>query len=210
MTIPIFAHFAAGSYLIPAAAAVKYRGQLNKPMKIFALFVLYSMLHIASEFILGRLSIHNQFLLNIFRLVFLQSILYLYTVWTEQKILKEIFHFTAMAYLLYWCIDVAFTPFPAEFREGIAVASNIILMIASVVILNAANNHSHRRVTEHSVFWIASGIILYAAGTTAVSLMSNAILAMGIEYFNAFWHINWGFTIITNLFFARAFQCKTF
>lgn len=210
MTIPIFAHFAAASYLIPAVAIIKYRRQLNRPMKVFALFMFYSMLHIASEFILGRFGIHNQFLLNIFRLVFLQSILYLYALWTDQKTVKNLFHFTGLAYLLFWCVDVAFNPFPAEFSEGISVAANIIMMIASIIVLNAANKHSHRRVTEHSVFWIASGIILYAAGTTAVSLMSNAILAMGMEYFNALWHINWGFTILTNLFFARAFLCKTF
>lgn len=210
MAIPIFAHVAAGSYLIPAAAAFKYRKQLNQPMKFFALFIGYSMLHLASEFILGRLGIHNQFLLNIYRLVFLETILFLYALWTDQKFFKDIFHLAGLAYLLFWCIDVAFTPFPADFRENITAASNIVLIIASIMVLNSANKHSHRRVTEHSVFWIASGIVLYCTGTMTVTLMSNTILAMGLEYFNALWHINWGFTIISNLFFAKAFTCKIY
>jgi uncharacterized protein YhhL (DUF1145 family) len=210
MAIPIFAHVAAGSYLIPAVAAYTYRNQLERPMRFFALFIGYTLLHIAGEFLLGRFGIHNQFLLNIYRLVFLECILFLYGLWTDQKSFKDIFHLAGLAYLLFWCIDVAFTPFPAEFRESISVASNVILIVASLMILNSANKHSHRRVTEHAVFWMASGIVLYSAGTMAVTLMSNTILAMGLEYFNAMWHINWGFTIIANLFFTKAFLCKIY
>lgn len=210
MAIPLFAHVAAGSYLIPAAAAISVRSRLNRPMKIFAIFIGYTVLHIGGEFTLGRFGIHNQFLLNIYRLIFLECILFLYMLWTDRQFLKDLFRLAGAAYLLFWCIDVAFTPFPAEFREGLSSISNAVLIVASLMILNAVNKHSHRRVTEHSVFWIAAGIILYSSGTMVVTLMSNTILAMGLEYFNALWHINWGFTILANLFFTKAFLCKNF
>jgi hypothetical protein len=208
MTIPPFAHAAAVSYLIPGITAAYHWKKLHGPMKLFGIFCFYSVFHIVLEFILGRMGIPNQFLSNIYRLLLLECILFLYHQWTRRQILKNFFAFAGMAFMIVWAVDFSFTPFPDEFREHLIASANIVMLATSVVILQDMVRQSELSITKNAIFWISSGIILYSAGTMTVFTMSNAVLKMGIEYFNILWHINWLFTIIANMFFARSFQCK--
>jgi hypothetical protein len=210
MKIPIFAHIAAGTYLIPAFVGVRYWKNQNKYMKIFTVFFVYSIVSIIAEFIFGRMGISNQILSNIFRLIQLECVLFLYSGWTQQMHLKDGLKIAGLLYLVFWSLDVSFLPFPKEFREHIATAANSIMLVASVIILGHLVKISEKSITQYSVFWIAIGIILYSAGTIVVLTMSNTILSMGKDYFDLLWHINWGFTIIANVIFARSFLCKTF
>ncbi len=210
MKIPIFAHISAGCYLIPAVVGITRWKNLNKFMKVFSIFSIYSIISIVIEFILGRLGISNQFLSNIYRLVFLECILYLFFNWTRQIWLKDTLKIAGLMYFVFWFLDVSFLPFPVDFRAHIATVANSVMLVASMITLSHVVKNSETAITEYSVFWIAVGTIIYSAGTIIVLTMSNTILSMGIEYFNMLWHINWGFTIIANVFFARSYLCKTF
>ncbi len=210
MKIPIFAHIAAGSYLIPAVAGMIQWKDLNRSLKFFTVFSLFAIISIIAEFIMGRMGISNQILSNIYRLVQIECILYLYSVWTKKTQFQDTLKIAGLMYFVFWFLDVSFLPFPKEFREHIATVANGIMLIASVMMLSHIVKVSEETVTKHSIFWIAIGILIYSAGTIIVLTMSNTILQMGIDYFNMLWHINWGFTIIANIFYTRSFVCKTF
>jgi len=210
MKTPIFSFIAAGSYLIPSGFGIRYWRVLSTPMKIFALFSTYSVLHEIVAIVLGRMGISNHFLSNIYVVTFIECILFLYSKWTDRQFLKDGFRIAGLMYFVFWTIDVSFSPFPKEFRENIDTVANAIALVTSVIILSQLIKYSKKSIVEYSVFWIAIGTLLYSAGTIIIFSFSNTILSMGINYFNMLWHINWGFTIIANVLYARSFWCKTF
>ncbi|MFA5832017.1 MAG: hypothetical protein WDA22_00940 [Bacteroidota bacterium] len=210
MKIPIFAHIASAFYLLPAVVGlIRWKNQ-NRYLKIFTIFCIYSVFHIIAEFILGRFGISNQELSNIYRLVQLECIFWLYYHWSQRPVVKQSLKVFAMLYLLFWITDFALHPFPHEFQESIATVANFLMLASSLIIIEHLFRTTHESMYSHSLFWIGTGIILYSAGTIVVLSMSNTILKMGIDYFILLWHINWGFTIIANLFFTRSFWCKIF
>lgn len=210
MQIPVFAHVAAASYLIPAGIGLRNWNMLQTPMKIFALFCFFSVVQVITEFGLGRMGISNHFVSNIHILVQVECIFFLYSQWSQKIRLNDGLKIAGLMYFVFWFLDVSFLPFPKEFRENIDTVASCILLVASVIILGQIVGVSKISITQYSVFWIAIGTLLYSSGTIVVFSFSNTILNMGMEYFNMLWHINWGFTIIANLFFVRSFSCKTF
>lgn len=210
MEIPIAAHIASGFYLLPAASGLFRWKDQNKYLKLFAIFGVYSILHIIAEFIMGRYGIPNQQLSNIYRLVQLECILWLYEQWIPYRSVKNGLKVVAMVYLLYWIIDFTLYPFPLEFHGSIAATANFLMLAASLIIIQSLFRTTRESIYAHSIFWISSGIILYSAGTIVVLTMSNTIMKMGMEYFILLWHINWIFTMIANVFFTRSFWCKVY
>ena len=210
MQIPLFAHIAAVSFLIPAGFGFRHWRRLQTSMKIFSLFCTFSVFQVTAEFVLGRMGIANHFLSNIYMIVYVGCIFFLFSRWTQRQFLKDGLYIIGLMYFVFWILDVSFLPFPKEFRESIDTVASCITLIASVIILSQIVKASKQSVTEYSVFWIAIGTLLYSAGTIVIFSASNLILSMGIEYFSMLWHINWGFTMIANILYARSFLCKTF
>ncbi len=210
MTIPVFAHVAAASYFIPAAAGLWFWKRSASPMRIFTLFCVYSTLHLVMEFTLGRFGISNQFLLNYHQIIELLSILYLFHARVPERRTKLLFRSIAGVYSAVWLVNKFFYEDPERFSEGITIAAMLFLMAASVIVLNMIVRTSTEPATHHASFWIALAVLLYGAGTVIITGYSNTILAMGMTAFDIFWHINWGFTVITNIFYARSFLCRSF
>lgn len=207
MAIPVFAHVAAASYFIPAGVGLRYWKSAPVPLKVFTLFCVYSTLHLIAEFTLGRMKISNQFLLNYHQIVELTAILFVYYSWAIEKRIKNLFLIFGLGYSLMWVVNKLFFEDPMHFSENISILALFIQIISSIIILNALVGSSRESVTRHAIFWIALGVLLYAAGTIIISGFSNTILALGMEYFNILWHFNWGFTIIANILYARSFAC---
>jgi hypothetical protein len=210
MQIPVLAHVAAFSFLVPAVIGLRHWRRSIPPMKIFILFFVYSLIHLSIEFTFGRMGIANHFLSNIYMVVNVECILYLYIKWNQKKYLQGILKIAGIMYFVFWLLDMTFFPFPIEFRENIDTFANGVMLIASVIMLYQLTKLSDQSVTSYSVFWIAVGTSLYAAGTIVVFTFSNTVLEMGMESFNLLWHINWVFTIISNIIVARSFSCKNF
>lgn len=210
MTIPIFAHVAAGSFVIPAAVGLRYWRSQNFPMKIFIVFCIYSVFHLAAEFTLGRFGISNQFLSNYHQIVELVCILYVYHQWIDNRFFKRLFISFGIVYCLVWLVNKFFYEDPERFSEMITTIALLFLIVSSVIVMNGLIRTSRESIFQHSIFWIALGVLLYSAGTIVVTSYSNEILAMGILYFNILWHINWGFTIIANIMYSKGLLCKVF
>jgi hypothetical protein len=209
MSIPIFAHLAAASFLLPLIYGLRHWATVNSTMKLFVVFSVYAALHVLTELLLGLQHINNQILSDIFQLIEFECIVFLYVKSVKIRIFKDILQIIGMLYCVYWFIEMSFIEIPEEFHVTIAVAANIFLIIASVLIFYEISLITNYQFFNHSIAWIAMGVILYTSGTVLILTMSNTVLKNGIQYFNILWHINWGFCIVGNIFYARSFLCKT-
>ncbi len=210
MQIPVFAHVAAASTLLPMLYGVKVWKTSKQPVRMFTLFCVYSVLHVIAEFTLGRMGISNQFLSNYHQLIEFICILYLYQAWIVESKVKDFFQYVGMLYIILWLINKYYFENPEQFSDVISAAALFLLIVSTVILLHAVNSRTQGPITEHFVFWIATGVLLYSAGTITVIAFSNTILEMGIAYFDVLWHINWGFTVAANILYAKGFTCKVF
>lgn len=210
MNIPLFAHVATLSFLFPVVSGIYNWKTLDRTMRIFAIFCCLSLIHVVIEFIWGRMGESNQFLINLYWLMEFEFILYLYFQWIKNKILKEVFQYFGLAYLLFWTFNQFYFDDPTRFNEPVAVVSFIFLIVASVLVFYHLILAATDRLANAAIFWIGTGIILYCSGTIIVFTLSNTVMKMGLEYFISIWYINWSFIIIANLSFARSFWCKIF
>lgn len=210
MPIPIFAHFAAASSLLPVITGIYFWKQHTLPIKVFIIFCFFGLATIMSEFVLGKMGISNHSLSNYYLLVEFICVLYVYHRWTLQQWLKDGLQYSGMVYILIWFINKYFYEDPARFSETITTVASGIFIASSIIILHEIVNRTTVKISQQTIFWIASGILLYSSGTIIVMALSNTILEMGIQYFDLLWHINWGFVIIANLMYARSFSCKIF
>ncbi len=205
MTIPFFAHVAGVSNIIPAYAGIRAWKRLDYSLKIFSVFCIFTMLTDFLEFILGRLGIYNQFISNYHLVIEFACIMFIFYVWTKSRALKEAIQYITMGYVVIWLIYKLYFEDPAKFSDVILPLSNFFcIIISGIVFFKLARRKPS--ITTIPMFWFSTGILLNASGTILIHLFSNAILQMGVQYFNAFWHIHWGFTIITNLCYAKGFS----
>lgn len=179
-------------------------------MKVFALFSIFGVAVELIELILSRLGIHTMFLINFYRLVEFECFSYLYYQRIERRGYKDILQIMGMLYFLLWMLDVSFNPFPKEYGESINAGTNILLIAGTLFVFFNIFYNSKILISEYSLFWIGIGGIIYWTGTIIIFTMGNEILKMGLNYFDALWHINWIFTIIANICFMRSFWCKIF
>ena len=210
MTVPIFAHFSAASFLIPTFTGIYYWKRLSKPLKVFVIFFVFTVLHEITTLVLGRMGIHNQFLSNYYQLVETQCFLYLYYSWTKNSKLRDILLYVGLFYMVFWLINKVYYENPAEFNDVIATVALFILIVTTIIVLRSVLQNTNALLTEQSMFWIGAGVLLYSSFTIILLTMSNTILEMGMTYFIVLWYINWGSTIVANLLFARSFLCKIF
>lgn len=210
MGIPIAAHIAAGSFLLPAAAGLMRWRLLDRPRRMFAGFCLYAVLHVAAEFILGRFGIRNHFLINFYWLAEFIVIALLYAQWTTDRRSAVVFRWSIPLYAFFWIVQTALLSDLSQFTDLSATVAHLLLAVFSVMVLQQQFRRTDDRITDAAMFWIGTGVLLYQAGTIIVFSISNTALQMGIAYFDIVWHINWGCTIVANVFFARSFQCRHF
>lgn len=208
MTIPPFAHVAAASHLVPAVSGAWYWKRMPRPLRVFAIFSWYALIHLTVEYILGRAGRSNQWLIDLQQIAELLVLLWLFGTASTHRAFKTALLIGAACYTVLWIYVESVAAEPDRFTEATSVASMLILIAASVFTFHALVRRDGERPSDHAVYWIALGVLIYGAGTIVVTTFSNDFLAMGMDTFVAMWHINWGFTIVTNLLYARSFQCR--
>ena len=181
---------------------------MPRPLRIFAVFCWYALLHLTVEYILGREGRSNQWLIDIQQFVELAVVLWIYGEASAQRLFRTILRMITAGYGLLWIYVETVAAEPDQFTEVTSVAAMLVLISASVYVLQSLIRRDEDRPSDHAVYWIALGVLLYGAGTIVITTFSNDFLAMGMDTFVAVWHINWGFTIVTNLLYARSFPCR--
>ncbi|MCK9407645.1 MAG: hypothetical protein WCX28_08285 [Bacteriovoracaceae bacterium] len=208
MKIPYFAYVSGVSFFIPAAVGLYKWKQQNRIMRLFVLFCCFSALHVSVEYIFGRLGKPTQGLSNFHQLLELVVILFLYLKKSKDNRFRSALFASSIVYIIIWLSNKKFFESIDKINVVVQSSGRFLLIFCSILALYDLIKMSVSKITNDPVFWIGAGTIIYAAGTIIVITMGNIILEMGVDYFIFFWHINWGLTIIANLFYARSFLCN--
>ena len=208
MKIPALAHISTLTYLIPLLAGIWQFKRLDRPMKMFFLLCVLSLIEVTAEYILSVKHINNSFLINYYFLIdsLFLSVVYLYSI--EDKRTKRIILILAILFIVIWVLDSLIFAVPGQMNNEMAVTSRIFIIVASIVIVLAVMKKTDSLLIDNPIFWVSTGYVLYSAGVLFVFGLSNELLKIGMLYFAVAWHINWSLAIVANLMFTRSFYCR--
>lgn len=209
MPVPIMAHVAAGSSLLPAVVGIMRYKELDRAMKLFTVFCALGVLNLALELVLALLGIRNYFLSDLYLLVEVPFIALIYHRSIGKSSTTRICQVLTLVFILSWMIEKTFFADPQQMNSALAMITAIFLVAMSVVTLNAHARSTSSKLSEAPIFWVLTGTILYYSGSFAVMGLGNELLKADLTYFIIAWHVNWILFIVSMLLYGRGLLCKS-
>jgi len=178
-------------------------------MRILVVLCIISSVNIVTQFILGRLGITNYILSNTFvPIEFLLLVgIYFYSCFSQRS--KKILVSGAVFFIVIWLVNKFLLENSSQMNSPMAMISRVFLVSLSLMVIYDAMKDEAKRLIDRSVFWVATGVVLYSSGTFIVFGVSNELLKSNASHFVVAWHINWSLLIITNLLYTKALLCKS-
>jgi hypothetical protein len=207
MELPVLGQIAQCSFVLPPIAGFIYRAHLGKPERLFFYYVLVAALFIGIQEVLGRWHWNNHGVSNMSRLLEISMVEAAYFIHAKRHTARWIFVFFEIVFVSIWGSDQVYHFIDnAPFNSFMAVVARTTLAISSTVSLYVLFRTS-RTVLDTTMFWAASGVLVYNMSTVVVLGVSNEVLRMAPEHFDTLWYINWTMGIVANLFFVKGFSC---
>jgi hypothetical protein len=209
MKVPVLFYIYYFVLLITAlVGGFRYRS-LPRPLKILAWLFVFNVVEVTLQRVLGSLHIHNLWTVQFYTLIELFLFILIYSQWMKQHQYRVTLAVCFSAFTLFWIIS-KFTFEPLSILSGwTSGVSNILQIIFSTLILVEIVKESEIIWTTDPRFWVASSNIIYTAGSIFMFALFNKMLEISPDRLNIVWHMNWTLMIISNLFYTRAFLCKT-
>jgi hypothetical protein len=209
MPIPIMGYVAAGSTFLPVAVGCARYRKLERVMRVFTAFSVITCVNVALEFGLGIFKIKNYLLSDIYYLVEVPLMAFIYHLSIAGKVSRRVLKACAVVFVLTWLVDELYFADPNQLNNALAMITSIILLVMSLVTLTGVLKTAMTRLTKEPVFWVLTGTIFYSAGTFVVLGLSNELLKLGMTYFDVAWHINWILYSASMVMFTKGLLCKT-
>jgi len=209
MQAPLISYVAMGSSLLPAAAGcLRYR-RLSLAMKLFLGYCSIAFAQIAGEYWLAIHRTPNAFLAN-FGLG-TEPFLFcaVYAVALGSGMPRRLVILAGLMYGLFWVPDrIFFEVSSTQLHEAAGIVSRMAIVVMSAVTLHNTARRTATLLSDEPLFWVTTASLLAAAGEAFVIGAGNELLALGMQYFQAAWELNWSLLILSNLLFLRGFLCN--
>ncbi len=209
MKLPLMGHVAVWSALIPGTLALWRFKELNRPMKLFAVFCLVGVLNVLVEFALSRMNMRNYILSDFYFLVSVPFLGLIYHRSITSPFLRSALRILSVLFILIWIVQKVFFADPNQLSSTLAMITAIFLVIMSILTLNNMLKSSSSSLSGEPIFWVLAGTIVYYSGSFAVMGLGNALLKNSLSLFVAAWYINWILTVVSMLLYAKGFLCKS-
>ena len=160
------------------------------------------------ESLMSLHDIHNIWVIHLSTMIEFIIIVTMFYFWETNIYKKRTMLIVGCLFMIFWI--VAKSTF--ESFEHIDVYSSIIAQVIYIILAVSmffnVSKDTHISLKNDARIWIASGLIIYSAGTLFVVSLIDVIITSMPELFNIVWHINWVLVILVTLFFARAVWCQ--
>jgi len=185
----------------------RYRN-LPRPLRILEWLIIISTVVVVGQLTLAFIKIHNLWMSHFYTLIEIVFVVFMYSSWMKKPQNRFMLSLCLLAFVLFWIVS-KFTFESFAYRDGwTATISMILQIIISTFILVDVVRENDIIWTDDPRFWIATGIILYAAGSLFWFAFFNKMLQISPERFKQVYNLNWILSILSNLLYARGFLCK--
>lgn len=200
MEIPLFFMISFYSIWIPFLSGIVTFRKLENSIRIF-----FSMVSLGVIFeIIGRqLSRNNLFVMNLWDSIEFTLILIVFSKWRYFEKYKLHFTVIIIVNLLVRILLYYFGYEDADIMKSYAsILSELIIILLGMYALYKLSKATETLLYLESKFYLLTGILVYYAGTSFLSLIS---LIIPPEEILPFWYIHGGANIIANILFTFCF-----
>jgi hypothetical protein len=185
----------------------RYRS-LPQPLRLLEYLLVFAFIMTIIEWILASQSINTLWAAHISTIVEFVIVLIIFSFWMRHDLSRLVLFGCLIGFIIFWIISkLLFEPF-SQFDGWTAAVSKIIQITFSSILFVEVIKDSDIDWTKDPRFWVAAGIIIYSAGSLFLFALFNKMLLISPDRLKFVWSLNWIFSIISNLLFARAFLCK--
>lgn len=200
-TISILAYTAMYSIVPPVIAGGFFWKRLSGPFKILAIYVFVSMLMEAATYVTTMYRVNNVFLMNLYAPIQFAFISLVYARASENVLRSRIIKIAAALFVLgslaNYLRDIDSIVFNSvqKYVEGIVIIAWSIFHFSDLL-----KKSDELFIERNPMFWLASGHLVYFAGTSILFLFANSIFYGETNV--AYWYFHLGLTIILNLVYT--------
>jgi hypothetical protein len=205
---PVFGYICIATFLVPAAVGIKRFTNLGKATRILAILSFIACLEIVAAEIASWLIKSNYLITDTYRGIEASLLCAFFYYCAKENRSRYLLKTMGVVFSLAWIVDLVLMKNPGHINSGMAIVSRLVLIAMSSVALYSLLEDESMNPMEKPVFWVAVGVMLYAAGTLVILALSNYLLKLGLPYFEAGWRVNWTLLILSNLLYTKAMMCK--
>jgi hypothetical protein len=182
--------------------------RFDRPMRLLVWYIIAMSVIEWFERGLGMHHIQNLWLYHFSTPLELILTLGVFFYWSTEKRFRQLIVFFSIAFVLLCAVAIAtFEPLSVSDDLMVNVASAIQILCGITLLISVL-------LDENSVlkndprFWVAAGIVFYAAGTLFLFGFYTALVTISLDLFKIVWPLNWGLSIVSLVFYLRALLCK--
>jgi hypothetical protein len=178
-------------------------------MRILTVLSILSCIDVAAQLLVALWMGNNLFIMHFYvvlEFVMLCAVFY----WSVPlKSTQNTLLMVGAAFVVFWAVDLIFFYNPGEINTVAQLVERILLIVNSVITLQALMKDERSSLLQRPVFWAAISVMLYSAGTLVAVGLGNQLMSLGTDYFIFAWNINWTLIIIANILYAKGMLCKS-
>ncbi|MFQ5709956.1 MAG: hypothetical protein ACE5HO_21075 [bacterium] len=191
------------SILIPVFLGIFFFRRLAKDLKVFLLYLVFSLLVEIINFYLSLKDISNIWVFHFYTLAEYSLLVWVFSFWQKRTELRRILRTSVIGFALIWLTAKLFIEDLSSFDSFTASLEGILLVGISAYTLYELSKDEASIIYKVPRFWIASAILIYFTGNMMILAFGNTI----ITEMEKAWTIQWIVNILTNLCYTGGFLC---
>jgi hypothetical protein len=188
-------------------AILRYK-KLSTPLRYLGWYIVFIGVAEWLEFFLAYHRIHNLWLFHFTTPIELFILSGVFYHWRKNKRDKSVILLLLTIYMIVWIVGLfSFEPLEQS-NNYTMILCNLLEIVFAVILLMGFLNENQSVWHHDARFWVATGVVMYAAATMFLFGLFNVLLASSLSTLRMWSYFNWMISIVTYLFFLRAFFCK--
>jgi hypothetical protein len=193
--------------MVMLVGGLRYK-DLPHPLRILEWLIIFNVGEAGIEWALIFFHRHNLWISHFYTLIEFTLLIFMFLSWKKSERNRLVLMASLIVFATFWIVSkFSFEPL-AIADDWTSSVSKMLQIVFSAYLLLDVMNESDLVWTNDPRLWVATGIIIYSAGSLFMFALFNKMLSISAEGLKLVWSFNWMLMIISNLLFARGFLCK--
>jgi hypothetical protein len=182
--------------------------QLSKPLRLFEVYILFSIAIEVVESVMAEYNIRNLWVFHCFDIVELFLYSFIFFLWYPGNRYRQLLRAAYGMYVSVWIIGkYSFEPF--YFMDVYSGAiSQIIQIVFGGRLLYSISQEREFNWKKDPRFLVISGIVLYASASFLLHIAFNVLLTLPRQTMRIVWLLNVLFVALQYIIFLKGLLCK--
>jgi len=194
--------------LIPLLVAVPNFKKLDRPLRIFAWYMMLSLLLTILMTVLALRKMNNLWVMNLSQPIYVVMILWVFQLWESETKLRTLMKGCIVLFVSVWLYEIILQNKVMQFSTYTIPLEGIIFIFVSCLTIYQANRDLDEPIVDKPRFWISAGMLLYFGGVIIIDLVSERLLEKSDETLRLVLLLQVTLNLCAQIFYLIAYRCR--